>query len=65
MAGQFKDKLQAALDTFDAKDAEQLLDDIYAAEESGYTLTATEDRLWVRLTTCLETYHRTSAAIDT
>lgn len=64
MTGQFKNRLQKALDRFDIADAERLLDEVHTAEETGYVLTATEDRLWNRLTACVSTYYRTAAAID-
>lgn len=64
MNGQFKIRLQNALDKFDIANAERLLDEIHTAEETGYGLTATEDRLWNRLTACVSTYYRTAAAID-
>lgn len=65
MAGQFKERLRLALDVFDIHTVDRLFEDISDAEENGYILTATEERLCERLLVCFEMYHRTSAAIDT
>lgn len=65
MAAQFKTKLKTALDKFDLVAAETLLDEISVAETLGYTLTKEEEKLWDRLTTCIETYYRIDSALDT
>jgi hypothetical protein len=63
MAGRFKARLQQALEDFDIHAAETVVDDIYEAEQGGYEITDEEDRLWARLTRCIEMYRRSSASL--
>lgn len=63
MAGRFKARLKNALENFDVHTAETVVDDIYAAEQGGYEITDEEDKLWARLTRCIEMYRRSSAAL--
>lgn len=64
MAQQFKDKLKQALNKFDLAAAERLSAEIHEAEENGYVVSTAEDRLWERLTRCIESYRRTFATLD-
>jgi hypothetical protein len=63
MAAQFKLKLKEALEKFDPQRAEQIGDEIYEAELEGYQLTAQEEKLWERLTACLQSYYRNMASL--
>lgn len=60
----FRDELQSALDRFDIKRAEALCDKLNEAEENGYEITTTEDRLWTRLVKCMESFRRTMCSLD-
>lgn len=60
----FRDELQAALDRFDIKRAEALCDKLHEAEQNGYEITTTEDRLWTRLVKCIESFRRTLCSLD-
>lgn len=60
----FTEKLKYALSEFDLQRAEALSEEIHEAEEDGYVLTVAEDRLWERLTRCIDSYRRISAAIE-
>lgn len=60
----FKDELKAALDNFDIHHAQSVSERLHAAEENGYEITATEERLWARLTKCIESYWRTAYSLD-
>ena len=64
MRAKFMDKLKYALDDFDLDKAETLSEEIHSAESEGYVVTAAEDRLWERLTRCIDSYRRCSAAIE-
>lgn len=59
----FKEKLLQALKHFDLTRAELLCEELHEAEQVGYTLTREEDRLWERLTCCIDSYRRNMAAI--
>lgn len=59
----FKEKLLHALKHFDLTRAELLCEELYEAEQVGYTLTREEDRLCERLTRCIDSYRRNMAAI--
>jgi hypothetical protein len=63
MAAQFKDKLKEALEKFEVQRAEQIGDEIHEAELIGYELTAQEEKLWERLTACIQSYYRNMAAL--
>lgn len=52
----FKDELKAALDRFDIIRAEAVADKVHAAEETGYELTAAEEKLLNKLTKCIQAY---------
>lgn len=64
MAARFKDELKAALEDFDINAAEALTEKIQAAEAGGYDLAPAEERLWVRLTTCIQQYYNALRAIE-
>lgn len=63
MAGQFKARLQQALDHFDINAAEFINSELQEAEAAGYQITAEEDKLWERLMTCIVMYRRNAAAL--
>lgn len=63
MAGRFKARLQRALEAFDIHAAEFISTEIHAAEQTGYEVTEEEDKLWERLTRCIEMYRRSSASL--
>lgn len=60
----FRDELKSALDRFDIKRAEATVDKVHEAEENGYELTATEEKLRTRLTKCIVSYWRTAYLLD-
>lgn len=60
----FTDKLKQALDNFDLVNAETLMEEIHEAEWNGYVVTAGEERLLDRLSRCIASYRRCSAAIE-
>lgn len=64
MAGRFRDELQHALDKFDVKRAEALIDKLHEAEENGYDVTPAEEKLWARLQKCIESFRRTMYSLD-
>lgn len=64
MAGRFRDELQAALDKFDPTRSEALLDKLHEAEETGYEVTAAEEKLCTRLQKCIESFRRTMYSLD-
>jgi mRNA-degrading endonuclease RelE of RelBE toxin-antitoxin system len=55
----FSKKIKSALDKFDSKVAEKVLDSIAEEEDEGYELTIEEVKLRERLTKCIEAYERT------
>lgn len=63
MASQFKERLKKALEDFDINAAEFISTELYEAEQAGYEITDEEDKLWARLTKCIEMYRRSSAAL--
>lgn len=64
MSGRFEARLKKALDDFDPAAAEFLSVELHAAEAAGYEITDKEDKLWARLTKCVEMYRRNSAALE-
>lgn len=64
MAARFREELQAALDKFDIRHAEEVVDKFHAAENDGYDSTAAEDKLMERLEKCIASYWRTAYSLD-
>lgn len=64
MRAKFMDKLMYALEVFDLVNAETLMGEIHEAEWNGYVVTAGEARLLDRLSRCIDSYRRCSAAIE-
>lgn len=60
----FKEELKAALDKFDIRHAEGVVDKVHAAETDGYEITTAEERLLVRLEKCIASYWRTAYSLD-
>lgn len=58
------ERLKMALEKFDAKDAERVLDLLADDEEKGYTATGKEEGLRDRLIKCLEAYERTMSSLE-
>jgi len=52
-------RMKGALDKFDPKEAEKVLDLLFNDEEKGYQITKEENDLRERLWKCLEAYERT------
>lgn len=63
-AAKFKDELKEALEKFNVSSAEALTEKIQEAEAAGYEMTTAEDRLWTRLTTCIQQYYNALRAIE-
>ena len=55
----FRKRIKEALDSFDLNDAEDLLSEITAAQESGYSLSVQEVNLLDRLIKCVSSYRNT------
>jgi len=64
MPARFTEELKNALEKFDVSDAETLTEKIQEAEAAGYEMTTAEDRLWTRLTTCIQQYYNALRAIE-
>jgi head-tail adaptor len=64
MPARFTEELKNALEKFDVGDAELLTEKIQEAEAAGYEMTTAEDRLWTRLTTCIQQYYNALRAIE-
>lgn len=64
MPARFTEELKNALEKFDVGDAEALTEKIQEAEAAGYEMTTVEDRLWTRLTTCIQQYYNALRAIE-
>jgi hypothetical protein len=56
--------LMGALQKFDPKDAEKVLDILAEAEEKGHHTTSEEENLRSRLEKCLEAYNRTASMLE-
>lgn len=54
----FREELKSALDRFDIIRAEAVADKVHEAEENGYELTAAEEKLFDKLTKCIQSYRR-------
>jgi hypothetical protein len=63
MPARFAKDLRDALEKFDYRVAEELLDQVRSAEEAGYELTTREENLLNRLVRCVDTYRRASSHV--
>jgi len=57
-------KIKMALDKFDIKEAEKVLDILADDEDKGYKTTKEEEKLRDRLFKCIEAYQRTMYYLD-